>query len=199
MKKHICLVVLALAATATFAQQTSSKLGFVGALGANFGGDTLVSGNYSNGGSYSIKSGKGLMLAGGVTYAVDPTIDVQATIGYENDSTNASNGEIKFTRTPMEVLGFYNFNDAYRLGLGLRRACGAHLSSSGAAASVGSEDFDASTGAVLEGQYLFGQKNTERKARFGLYARYVAEKFTSQKSSKTVSGNHIGLGVVTYF
>ncbi len=199
MKIQICAALLTLVVTSAFAQQPASKFGFVGVVGGNYGGDTLVSGNYSNGDSYSIKAGKGLMVAGGLTYAVNPAVDVQGTIGYERDSTNATNGQIKFTRTPMEVLGFYNFNDGYfRLGMGLRHVSGAHLSSSGVAANVGSADYDASTGTVLEAQFL-GKKSTGQKVRLGLYVRYVAEKFTSQSSHKTVSGNHMGLGLAAYY
>ena len=199
MKKQIFTAALALFAFAAQAQSAEpSKFGFVGALGVNSGGDTLVSGNYTNGDSFSIKAGNGVMASFGMTYALNPSVDLQATIGFESDATNASNGSIKFERMPIEALAFYNFTDTYRLGGGFRSATGAKLTSSGVASGLNA-DLNASVGVVLEGQYMLGSKNSASKFHPALYLRYVSEKYTTPSVNQNIDGSHVGIGVAVYF
>lgn len=193
MKKQVSILLIALASTVAFAQEAPSKLGLVFSFGANFGGDTLARGTYSNGDSYKINAGGGTMLAIGATYSINDKMDIQATIGHESDSTDAVNGSIDFKRSPMEVLGFYTINDKVRIGAGLRQVSGASLSSSGVASRLGTTDYSGSAGTVLEGQYYFAPKSAERKLRVGMFVRFVAEEFTAP--GKSVKGDHLGLGV----
>lgn len=197
MKKLIGILMVALISTAATAQESPNKLGLVMSLGLNTGGDTLASGTYTNGESFSIKAGGGTLLSIGAAYLVNDKIDIQATIGHESDSTDAVNGSINFKRSPMEVLGFYNFNDSYRLGAGLRQVSSATLTTSGVAARLGSSDFSASAGTVLEGQYFFTPRVAEKKLRLGLFVRYVTEKYTS--GSTTVNGDHLGMGLTAHY
>jgi hypothetical protein len=197
MKKQVSILLIALASTVAFAQEAPSKLGLVFSFGANLGGDTLVRGTYSNGDSYTIKAGGGTMLSIGATYSINDKMDIQATIGHESDSTDAVNGSIDFKRNPMEVLGFYNINENIRIGAGLRQVSDARLSSSGVASSLGTTDYSASAGTVLEGQYFFAPKSAERKVRVGMFVRFVAEEFTA--AGKSVKGDHLGLGVTVSY
>ncbi|MEN9712861.1 MAG: hypothetical protein RLY90_1122 [Pseudomonadota bacterium] len=199
MKRKVFAVALAVSAIAAQAQVAEpSKFGFVGALGINSGGDTLVKGQYTNGEPFSIKAGNGVLLSFGMTYALNPSVDLQGTVGIESDSTNASNGSIKFDRMPIEALAFYNFSDKYRLGGGFRSATGAKLSSSGVASGLNA-DLNAGVGVVLEGQYMLGSKNSASRFHPALYLRYVSEKYTSPQTNESINGNHLGLGVAVYF
>ncbi len=212
-RKHL-MAVLALSAGAAAAQvpaqptTSAESVGpaspwrLVGQGGFSFGGDTLVSGNYSNGDSFSIKAGGGLLLAGGVEYSLHPDWSLQATVGWHWDSTEGSNGNIEFTRFPLELMGLYSLNPQWRVGLGVRSATGAKLKATGVARSfVSDTGFNSSPGAVFEVQYLFGDRpqTSERRGQMGLSARYVTEGFKPKPSGSEVKGDHLGLGVVFYY
>lgn len=204
MKKQLlsALVAVALSSSAVWAQETPSPWKWVGTLGVSFGGDTLAAGTYSNtGDSFSIKAGSGLLLAVGGAYQVAPQWTVQSTIGYHFDSTNAKNGDVEFARMPLELLGFYSLNDAWRVGAGVRSAGSAKLKSSGAAAGLGDYSFSNSVGQILEVQYMFGANpdGADRKFRMGLAGRLVKEDFTAKATNKSFNGNHVGLNLMVYY
>lgn len=200
MKKQIGAALVTLFVFTAQAQaEENQKIGFVGAIGLNAGGDKLSSGQYTNGNSFDITAGGGVMISGGLTYALNPSVDLQATIGYETDTTNATNGAIAFNRIPVEALAFYNFSDKYRLGGGVRSATGAKLSGSGVASSLGSTDFTASPGVVIEGQYVLSPKSATRKLQTAIYVRYVSESFKTGTPSQSFNGNHVGAGVAFYY
>jgi hypothetical protein len=204
MKKLMlsALVGVALSSNAVWAQETPSPWKWVGTLGVSFGGDTLAKGTYSNtGDGFTIKAGSGLLMAIGGAYQVAPQWTVQSTIGYHFDSTNAKNGDVEFSRMPVELLGLYSLNDAWRVGAGVRSAGSAKLKSSGAAAGLGDYSFSNSIGQILEAQYFFGanQEGVERKFRMALAGRIVKEDFTAKVTNKSVSGNHFGLNLMVYY
>ena len=177
--------------------QESPKFRWFGSLGASFGGDTLVSGSYTNGQTFSIKAGDGVLLSGGLSFPVTDKLDLQASIGYQSTSTNASNGKIDFTRMPLELLAFYNMDSKWRLGGGLRSATGAKLSTSGVASSIGNYDFTPSVGVVVEGQYLFNGFSS--RVPYGINVRYVSESYEEKISKSKVNGNSLGVGMFVYF
>lgn len=195
MKKWFSIVALATAATAAVAQTQEPAVRFYSSAGVSFGGDELASGRYTNGSSFSIKAGGGLMLNLGVAVALTDKVDGVVTVGYHSASTNASNGDVSFKRTPVELLGFYALDKNWRLGGGLRSAGSAQLSGSGAASNVGTVDFNNSMGTVLEVQYLM-DKNSQSRARWGVSGRYVMESFEEKTTKASVNGNHLGLSVI---
>lgn len=180
---------------ATVAQAEEPAVRFYSSAGVSFGGDELASGSYTNGGSFSIKAGSGLMLNLGVAVPLTDKVDGVVTVGYHSASTSATNGDVSFKRTPIELLGFYALDKNWRAGGGLRSASSAKLSSSGAASSVGNYDFDNSLGAVLEVQYLM-DKSAQSRARWGFSGRYVVESFEEKTTKTKVNGNHIGMSVI---
>jgi opacity protein-like surface antigen len=166
--------------------------GFKPVLGVSVtgGGDTLATVSYTNGDSQNVKSGGLLHLFGGVEFKTG-AFALQANVGYHVDDTNAKNGSVKFSRNPIELLGFWHAADSFRLGLGARKAGSAKLSSSGAAASIGSLKLESKAGAIVQGEYLYNGGNGS------VFLRYVSEKYTvgTGSSKASVSGNHVGLGV----
>jgi hypothetical protein len=182
--KHITAAALAALA---FAAPSHALEGFKPLLGAAVtgGGETLVTVPFTDGTSQDIRSGGLLQLFGGFEYqAPESPFAIQVNLGYHVDDTTATNGSVKFARFPFEVLGFYQFNETYRLGLGLRKANDVKLTSSGAT-SVGNYKFTGETGLILQGEYLMGAAS--------VYLRYVSEDYKIGRAS--VSGKHVGLGV----
>jgi hypothetical protein len=163
--------------------------GFVG-MDVTGGGDTLASVTYTDNTTQSIKAGGMLQIGGGIEYR-QPGMPfaVQAGIGYHFDTTHASNGDITFSRWPIELIAFWYPSEQVRLGLGLRHATNASLHSSGAA-DIGSTDFSAKTGGLVEAEWLV-------TPHVGVSLRYVDEKYNL--AGHDIDGSHVGLGVGYYF
>ncbi len=181
--KHITAAAIAALA---FAAPSHALEGFKPMVGAAVtgGGETLVTVIFTDGTSQKVQSGGLLQFFGGFEYqAPESPFAIQANLGYHVDDTTAKNGSVKFSRFPIEVLGLYQFNETFRLGLGLRKATSAKLSSSGAT-FVGNAKFTADTGLILQGEYLMGATS--------VYLRYVSEDY--KIGSGSVSGKHVGLG-----
>ena len=98
-------------------QQTPSKYKISLAIGSDDGGETLMSGVYSNGSKWEIRSNSGYVVKGGV---IIPTsaFETQVMLAYKSDSTSATNGKVSFNNIQFEVLESYHPQD-FRIGLGL--------------------------------------------------------------------------------
>lgn len=191
MKKIALLGALALASTLASAQSAPLRSNLFVNIGYGSGGDTLASVQMTDGSVQSIKAGKGLTLKGGVEFWVGQDATFQLSAAYHVDDTTATNGDITFSRWPIEGLMFWNLNDRVRLGGGLRKATGAKLKGSGVASSFGSYLLESSTGIVLEGEYLFTPQT-------GVTLRYVKESFTVN-GGPSISGDHVGVGLNYHF
>lgn len=197
----ICFVIATAGATA---QAQAPVVRFLANVGYSAGGDTLASGNYVSGASYSINAGKGVTLAVGADFRVAEKVTVQATVGHHQDSTNASNGEIAFKRAPVELLGFYEMSENFRLGGGLRKAQNAEVTASGAAAGISAAgSYESTLGAVLEGQYFFNSQRysaAEHKALWGVGVRFVNESFKQTNSTAgSKNGSHLAISFLFYY
>lgn len=194
--KQLVVAFLALAATVAQAQGAGVRL-FTN-LGYSFGGDTLASGTYVGGDSWTIKAGQGLLMAAGGDVRLTENFIVRASVGYHHDSTNANNGEVSFTRTPIELLGFYEVNQQVMLGGGLRKATGARVKATGVATGLSSAgDYDSNLGIVLEGVYFFDAiSKVAHKPLWGINLRLVSEEFKQTSNPVNKSGTHIALGLV---
>ena len=155
----------------------------VAKLGFDFGGDNLVTAQFSNGSSESIKANELLYLGGGASIITDSKdIEVEVTLSYKFKNISATNGDIKWTRFPLEALVFYRM-PKFRLGGGLTYHVGPKLSGSGVVGGLNVKVDDA-LGVVLQGDYLFTQK-----ASLGL--RYTNLSY----KANGVSANSNGVGV----
>jgi hypothetical protein len=134
-------------ASSAFAQDSPWQ--FTGGVLLSEGGDHLFTGKYTDGTKIDITAG--------------------GTLG--------TNGNASFTRFPLEVMGFYQLNDEYRIGACARKSLSAKLKTSGVAKYQDNAEFHASVGNVIELQYLF---------------------FTEKTDGYKVKGDHIGVGVVFY-
>jgi hypothetical protein len=194
MKKSIVFAALALSMVGGAYAQGVQVRGVVGG-GFTFGGDTIASVSYTNGDSASVHAGGLIAINGGLELQFTPLVSAQALVGYHFDRTNASNGDVKFERYPVEFLGHFRVNDWFRLGGGARYTSGATLRATGYASNYLSDvDFKPTWGSVVEGEF-FPLKN------FGIKVRYVSETFKAKDypGAPDLDGSHGGVYFNFYF
>ncbi|MBI5783923.1 MAG: outer membrane beta-barrel protein [Rhodocyclales bacterium] len=192
MKKIVAIAALSLATSLPAAAADYNNSGhFLLGMGLTFGGDTLVTLHYTDGSTSSIKSGGLVHIYGGYEYRFSNRVSVQANVGYHVDDENAKNGSVKFSRYPLELLGYYGITDNVRLGGGLRYVTSPKVSGSGVVDSADFE-FNNATGLVVEGEYLISPQ-------FGVKLRAVSEKYKLKDGSASANGNHGGIYASYYF
>lgn len=171
--------------------QPPKPLRFLLGAGLTFGGDTLVTASYTNGSSDSITAGGFVMIYGGLDYRLDDAISFQGTLGYHVDTITAQNGDVTFSRIPLELLAYYQLNDAFRFGGGARIVNSPELKGSGIAGNINGT-FDNTVGLVIEGEYMMHRT-------FGIKLRHVSEHYQPSGSPVSVDGSHFGVLANLYF
>ncbi|MEO8153362.1 MAG: outer membrane beta-barrel protein [Rhizobacter sp.] len=193
MKKSIAIAAMLLTMAAGAAQAVEVRP-LVG-MGLTVGGDTIADVNYTNGDSAKVHAGGLIAFTGGLELEFTPLVSTQVLVSYHFDRANATNGSVRFERTPIEFLGHFRLNDIFRVGGGARYTSGAKTRASGAASgSVFNEDFKPSWGSVVEGEFTLGRN-------LGVKLRYVSEKFKSESYPflSDVDGSHVGVYLIYYF
>ena len=193
---HKYVFIACLFASSAFAQDSPWQ--FTGGILLSDGGDRLFTGKYTDGTKIDITAGGTLALIFGLYRNIGSAFDLQTTLGIHTAGTLGTNGNASFTRFPLEVMGFYQLNDDYRLGAGARKSLSAKLGTSGVATYQPSAEFNASVGQVIELQYLLGKPNKKSNAKTAVNFRYVKETYTEKTYGIKVKGNHVGVGVVFY-
>jgi hypothetical protein len=192
--------VLALGAQAqTAAPATSSGLRGIVGIGFTFGGDQIgdtintVSSTGSKDSS-KIHAGGEFDLRGGAEYQLQgQPIAIELSIGYHFDKVSADNGDVSFTRYPLEVIGHYAINEYWRVGGGIRKSLSPKTSVSGAGAIYADNvKYTSSAGLLIEAEYFM-------TPQFSFKGRYVSETFKPSNGGKDVSGNHGGIYGMFYF
>ncbi|UUZ53434.1 outer membrane beta-barrel protein [Massilia sp. H-1] len=194
MKKFAFSIALAIASMgAAHAQAPAANDGLHFFLGASltFGGDKLAKLEYTNGTDSSVTAGGLVQLQGGVEYRINSDFAVQTSIGYHVSDATASDGSIRFTRMPIELIGYYSVAPQWRISA--KRAMSAMPSSRPAAtlAYRGHVDFDNTIGALVEAEYMISPKA-------GVKMRIVSEKYETTIGQYKVDGNHVG-GFFNYY
>ncbi len=154
--------------------------------GFDFGGDTIVTAVFTNGERQDIKANQGLYLGGGAVIVGDAKDwEFHLTAAYKFAFIDATNGDIEWTRIPLEALAFYRFPHV-RVGGGLAYHASPKLEGSGV---VGGLDikFKNALGAVLQVDWRI----TENVALGG---RYTAVDYDA-KAPASGSAKSNGLGV----
>lgn len=190
MKKLLAIVALVLG-SAAHAQVGDRPFKFVAGVGVTGGGDKVASVTYTDGTTQTIKGGGLVMFFAGGEFRLGTLVTLQTTIGYHVDGSYASNGDLEFTRTPIDVIAYVPVNDNLRFGLGAHFVNSASLKGTGPAGYI-DQKFDASVGLVAEGEYRF-------TSWFGLKLRGVSQKYTETVTRTRFSGNHVGLLGSFYF
>jgi hypothetical protein len=163
--------------------------------GLTGGGDTLAEVRFTNGDSEKIRGGGLLHLGAGVLWQpAQIPFAVQATVGYHVDDVTAENGDITFSRLPLEVIGYYTGIPKWRFGIGPRFVNDARLKIN--VAGTDTVKFKDTTGLVVEAGYLV-------TPRFSVNLRYTDEEYEAQSvnglsvmSTGRTSGRSVGLNLV---
>jgi hypothetical protein len=188
----IILCAAILSSTSVFAASFKGILG----VGAEFGGDRLLSVTYSDGSSSDILAGQGFTLFGGVAakdlLALGPiAIDLQGTVGVKYSTIQeATNADASFFRFPLEILVLARW-EGLRVGLGPAYHFANSFSGSGALAGY-NFGLDNALGLTVQLDYLFLK-------HWGIGARYTSISYQPELvGASSVSGSNFG-GEVSYF
>ena len=119
-------------------------------LGLTFGGETLARITFDDETSQKIRAGGLAHLYAGARADIAPGLALRATLGYHEDSANASNLRVTFARVPLELVGQYQLADQYWIGLGLRKSYATRYWARGTATAwrtgAGHRDWDGNRG-----------------------------------------------------
>jgi hypothetical protein len=194
MKKIVLASLLVFAALGTAQAQSGLRPArFVLGGGFTFGGDKLATIAFTNGFNQDIRAGGLFAIHAGVDMLLSDFMSVQATIGYHTDSSSAADGDVRFSRFPVELLAYAHLNPQVRVGGGVRFVNSPELIAGGNALNfIRSTDFDNTVGAIVEGEYFF-------TPNFGLKLRGVSETYRVKSTGFKVNGGHVGIYGNFYF
>ena len=153
--------------------------------GLHSGGDTLATVQFVDGDTQSIKAGGLISLAIGANFEINEDFESQVTFGYKFDSVDAANGDVEFSRFPINAILLYKSGE-WRLGGGLTYHLDPSLDVSGAASGYASNtDYDDALGFLLDARYFFGQR------------AYIGGRLTfidyESQAGTTFDGNSVGV------
>lgn len=154
--------------------------------GVDFAGETLVTAVFTDGETETMKANEGFYFGGGLAVSDEARrFEFHLTLAYKFGGIIASNGEIEWTRFPLEALAFYRFQKV-RLGGGLAYHISPRLEGDGV---VGGLDvkFKNALGAVLQADWLFTDS-------LAVGARYTILEYEA-KGAATRDAHSKGLGV----
>ncbi len=192
----IAALVLALASSAHAANRTEFDSDFHVAanLGLTAGGDSIAKVKFTNGDNVSIHGGGLIQLGAGVYYKPSLPISALLTINYHFDSAYARNGNVKFERWPLELIGYYHINESWRVGAGIRHVMNAKLKFDIDNDPITNIDYADTNSPVFEAAW--GQQ--WGRSIFWVGVRYVHETLKVQRigdayANFTEDGSHVGL------
>lgn len=157
-------------------------------LGYDFGGDTLTTVPFTDGTTASIDTNEGLLLGGGVAIAnADYTWQTEVTLSWKYQAITAANGDLKWTRWPLEAVTFYQLPQ-FRFGGGLTYHLNPTLEGDGVVSNI-NMDFDNALGFVLQADYRL-----DEAIAFGL--RYTVIEYESGGRTYDASGPGLSFSAV---
>ncbi len=155
-------------------------------VGIDTGGDKIVTVTFTNGDTKSIRANEGLFIGGGFSALNDDkTIEFQGTVNYKYASITADNGDVTWTRIPIDALLFYRW-EKFRLGGGVTYHISPSLKGSGAAGNV-NVDVDNAVGAIVQGDLVFG--------KFFIGGRYTFLSYKANGGTAKSDGVGIEVGI----
>jgi hypothetical protein len=126
----IRIIIGALAACAALGAQAADFRPLINA-GLDLGGDTIVTARFVDGEEEEIKANEGVYLGGGVAIiSAAKDWEYHVTLAYKFSLIDADNGDIEWTRVPLEALAFYRLQRV-RFGGGLAYHISPRLEGSG--------------------------------------------------------------------
>jgi hypothetical protein len=123
--------------------------------GYDTGGDDVQAVTFGGGTQDSIKANEGLYFGGGVSLLNGArNVEFLGTLSYKYQAIHASNGDITWTRFPLDALLFYR-RQSFRAGGGATYVVRPRLKGSGEVSDIDTA-FGNALGAVLQADYLTG-------------------------------------------
>lgn len=157
-------------------------------VGFTGGGDPVLSQPvlYSDGTTDQLYAGSGIHIFGGIEYQAIQGLFWRTTLGYHFDSTApATNGEISFTRFPLELTLHAYLAPDLTIGGGLRKSLGVSVTGTGAVSNV-NYAMDSNTGWLIQGEY-------ELNSDISLALRLVRETFRVRSTLLDIDAGHVGV------
>lgn len=160
-------------------------------VGVGGGGGSLAEIVLTDDSRRALRTGSGYLLFGGVARQLgDTRWSAQLTLGVQSGSLQVSNGELRFTRFPLELLAGWELAAHWQLSAGLRKGLRGRLSRFEDLSTVPDAPVHSTAGAVLQLEYRFSGPTS-------LYLRGVQE--TWRLNGVAVTGPQVGAGVVFRF
>lgn len=155
--------------------------------GIDTGGDTMVNATFLGGDTKKVKANEGLFFGGGMSWVNDSQeVEVEVAITYKIAFIDGSNGDIDWTRVPIDALVFYR-TQHFRFGGGLTYHINPKLEGSGVVGGL-SVDFKDALGVILQADWRITQK-------INLGLRYTNLEYKAEDNF-TGSAKSDGVGVV---
>lgn len=88
--------------------------------GIEYGGDEIALIPFTSGETQSMKAGQGGFIAvgGQFQFAAIEKLLIRTTLGIKYNTTAAENANIRFTRVPINLMGFWKITEDVRIGVG---------------------------------------------------------------------------------
>jgi hypothetical protein len=160
-------------------------------LGGDFGGDKVLSFEYTDGSTPDVEAGGGILFSGGGAMQLlekkGQALDVEASVGVKYRTIpEASNQSVTWMRFPVEGLLMYRSPVGLRAGGGVSMHFGNVLEADGSAAN-GRVEFKTTPGYVV--QTGFG------RGAWALDLRYTLMKYEVAGAAEKVNANSLGAGL----
>ncbi|MFT3917204.1 MAG: hypothetical protein QM704_24880 [Anaeromyxobacteraceae bacterium] len=178
------------AAPAAVPAQEVRRVGLLLRMVLDVGGEQLGVVSYSDGSKAKLRAGQLGTFAAGFLYRAEAPWALEATFGYKFDQANASNGSVKFTRLPVDVIASYAL-DRHRFGVGPTLHLSPKYSCTfGATECQGVREvkFDTAVGGIA--QYAF--QLPRGSSGYELGARFTVVKYKASGALLELDGKSFG-------
>lgn len=194
-----------MSATESVANSNNNNFDLSVYAGVTFGGDELADVEYQNASSQSIKAGGLINLGAGTHYTFNNLWSLQTNVGYHFDSDNADNADISFSRWAIDVVPYYQLNDAFKVGIGITYHLNAEFEFDIDHAISTTTTFDSSAGLLLSLGYQFENQPSWVELRavsisYNIDSINIGRVLSSNVNTSmtaselpSIDGNHIGL------
>lgn len=154
-------------------------------MGYDTGGDTLVTVLFVGGDTEKIKANDGLYFGAGVSMVNDAKdVETEFSLSYKFDEITGSNGDLTFSRLPLDALVFYRL-PSVRLGGGVTYHINPDLDGSGVVGGLNVK-FEDALGFVLQADWRLTEK-------MNLGLRYTVLDYEVEGTGGKVDSNGIGI------
>ncbi|RAH34587.1 hypothetical protein DOT35_08585 [Vibrio vulnificus] len=200
INKEICVKKLALSKVFLLGLLASSYAsanvltGVVG-IGYGFGGDKMGEGVFVNGDSDDIKANEGISIFGGADLALPQDFLLRGTLGYKFDTIDASNGDISFSRVPVEFTVFKSLSN-HKLGAGFTYHTAVSYECNVSGICSGEVEFDDAAGLVVQYEYAFAPGAL---GQIAVGAKYTNIEYEVSSTGETFDGSGFDIHLTVLF